>query len=117
MTQKKNASQLIDEVLKGQFAYLNGCSQEDIATAINEKLANDYMFTEDDFKQALLNKRNEIETFIGVPLNEEQLAAITGGSKHLSSQAKWGIGIGGAFGGIVGGFFAVLVIGELIVMK
>ena len=117
MAVKKDANQLIDDLLAGQFATLlspSGGGQ--IEESLRAILSEDYDFSEEQLRQALLGKRDQIEDFIGVPLTEEQLQAIDGG-KGLSTDAKYGIGFGGAVGGIAGGFFAALVIGELVVLK
>lgn len=117
MAVKKDANQLIDDLLAGQFATLSSVSGGgQIEESLQAILSQDYDFSEEQFRQALLGKRDQIEDFIGVPLTEEQLQAIDGG-KGLSTDAKYGIGFGGAVGGIAGGFFAALVIGELVVLK
>lgn len=113
---KKNADQLVQDIINGKLSGLDAGSHVEASwEGASEAIQANYEFTEQEFKDALLNSRSQIENAIGTTLTDEQLAAVAGG-KGLSTTAKIGIGVSagavgaGTIGGAVAGAVAFFVV-------
>ncbi len=97
---KKNAEQLVQDIINGQLAGLEDASHSETSwQAASEAIQAHYEFSEEQLKAALISARTQIESAVGTPLTEEQLAAVAGG-KGLSSTGKTALeAVGGAVGG------------------
>jgi len=97
---KKNAEQLVQDIINGQLTGLEDTSHTDSSwQAASEAIQANYEFSEEEFKEALIASRPQIESAVGTPLTEEQLAAVAGG-KGLSTTGKIAVGtVSGAIGG------------------
>lgn len=97
---KKNAEQLVQDIIHGNLSGLEDTSHSESSwKAAADAIQANYEFTEEQLKSALISARPQIETAVGTPLTEEQLAAVAGG-KGLSSTGKTALeAVGGAVGG------------------
>lgn len=104
---KKTAEQLVQDIISGQLNGLEDASHSESSwQAASEAIQANYEFTEEQLKDALVQARAQIETAVGTPLTEEQLAAVAGG-KGLSTGQIAGIAVGGATGvGVAAGAVA-----------
>jgi hypothetical protein len=113
---KADAGQFVDDLIAGKLAGLEAdastsATWEMASTAISDN----YEFTQQELYESMLSARDRLEAAAGIPLTDEQLAALSGGKKNLSTGAIVGISAGGVVGGsviagsIAGGVLAAIV--------
>jgi hypothetical protein len=96
---KKNAEQLVQDIINGQLTGLEDTSHsESTWQAASEAIQANYEFTEDQFKSALIASRSQIESAVGTPLTDEQLAAVAGGKGWTQTDTIAAGSVGGAVG-------------------
>jgi hypothetical protein len=106
---KKNADQFVEDLLSGQMPEIPAGSPEESWAEVIKRIDADYDFSKEDLEAALTRSKGRLESVVGVPLTEDQLAALAGG-KTSAAQIGRDIGIafgvtavGGAVGGAVAG--------------
>ena len=109
---KKNADQLIQDLLNGQFVSLSQGSIDDTMKAVKEKVEAEYEFDDEALQKALKERSNELKEVIGMSLTDEQLQSLTGGKSAGQTAAQVGIGAGAGIGGAVG---AIAILGLITV--
>lgn len=91
---KKNADQFIDDLFNGNLTASSGTPDETYAK-LAELIESEYSFSEEEIQESLLRSRDRLESVIGVPLTDDQIAAVTGG-KSDGQKIGLGAGLGGA---------------------
>ena len=109
---KKNAEQLVQDLLDGQFVSLSNGSIDDTMKAVKEKVEAEYDFDDDALQKALKERSEELQEVIGMSLIDEQLQSLTGGKSAGQTAAQVGIGAGAGTAGALG---AVVVLGLITV--
>jgi len=109
---KKNADQLVQDLLSGQFVSLSQGSIDDTMKAVKEKVEAEYEFDDEALQKALKERSNELKEVIGMSLTDEQLQSLTGGKSAGQTAAQVGIGAGAGIGGAVG---AIAILGLITV--
>ena len=109
---KKNADQLVQDLLNGQFVSLSQGSIDDTMKAVKEKVEAEYEFDDEALQKALKERSNELKEVIGMSLTDEQLQSLTGGKSAGQTAAQVGIGAGAGIGGAVG---AIAILGLITV--
>jgi hypothetical protein len=113
---KRDAGQFVDDLIAGKLAGL-GVDTQTSATweMASNAISNNYEFTEQELYETMLSARDRLEAAAGIPLTDEQLAALSGGKEKLSTGAIVGISAGSVVGGsviagsIAGGVLAAVV--------
>lgn len=113
---RRGASQFVDDLIAGKLAGLEADTSVSVTWEMaSNAIGNNYEFTEQELYESMLAARDRLEDAAGIPLTDEQLAALSGGKKKLSTGAIVGISAGSLVGGsiiageIAGGVLAAIV--------
>jgi len=109
---KKNADQLVQDLLNGQFVSLSQGSIDDTMKAVKEKVEAEYDIDDEALQKAFKERSEELKAVIGMNLTDEQLQSLTGGKSAGQTAAQVGIGAGAGIGGAVG---AIAILGLITV--
>jgi len=104
---RKNADQLVQDLINGEFSALSTGSMEDTMTAVKNKVENEYDVDDNSLKAALKARSADLESAIGMSLTDDQLEGLTGGKSAGKTAEQVGIGAGAGIGGALGVVVAI----------